>query len=841
MNTVERLTEYFIPTHYDLHITIDEGEHTFEGSVSITGDSVKANEHIKLHAKDLTITSASIDGEAVPTEHGEHDVLSLKADTLSTGEHKVEVAFNGKITDQMHGLYPCYYEHDGVKKKLFATQFESHHAREVFPCIDEPAAKATFDLTLATSDDQTVLSNMPVKEQSDSEGKLTTKFETSPRMSTYLLAFVTGNLQRKTAYTKSNVEVNVYATVAQPSNSLDFALECATELIEFYDEYFDVPYPLPKSDHVALPDFSSGAMENWGLITYREIALLADPQTSSIDQRQHVALVVAHELAHQWFGNLVTMEWWNDLWLNESFANMMEYVSVNALHPDWNVWFRTITHESVIALRRDSMDGVQSVQVEVNHPDEINTLFDPAIVYAKGGRLIRMIQHYIGDDAFRAGLKQYFTDHAYKNTVGNDLWQALEKASGKKVTAIMNSWISQPGYPVVTVTRDDEHVTLTQQQFFIGNHEPSDKTWPIPLDASDNAAPLLLDNKQITFPSTEPQRLNRSDSAHFIVHYDDVSRAHLLSQVEDGTLDTTGRVQMLNESTLLARSGIMSSDQLISLLQAYRNETIEPVWDMMALAHGELRKFVDDNKEAELKLREFSAWLARDQYERLGWVAKDGESEEDTKLRSTVIGMMLYGEDQDAIDHAKALYDSTPLEKLDSELRPLILSSVSRYGDATIVDELMEAHRKTQSSELRLDICVGVTSTRVPEKIAELLETIKDSSTIKPQDVFHWFIFLVRGRDSREQAWQWIRENWNWVEETFSGDKSYDDFPRYSASGLVTRQQLEEYKAFFGPMKQIPALSRVINLGISEIEGRVELIERDKNAVVDALMSLTLD
>jgi len=842
MDTVERLIDFFAPEHYELTLDLDRPGRTFTGTVTITGVTTADSASIRLHAKDLEITSATIDGEDASSTHSNNDELSLTVPTaLAAGHHTVAIHYTGKITNPMHGLYPCYYEHDGVKKELLATQFESHHAREVFPCVDEPAAKATFNLQLITETDQTVLSNMPVASQDVSDDRLTTVFDTTPRMSTYLLAFVVGDLQRKTAHTNSGVEVNVYATVAQPSGSLDFALKSAVELIEFYDDYFGTPYPLPKSDHIALPDFSSGAMENWGLITYREIALLTDPKNSSIDQRQHVALVVAHELAHQWFGNLVTMAWWNDLWLNESFANMMEYLSIDALHPEWNIWFRAITHETVIALRRDSMDGVQAVQVEVHHPDEISTLFDSAIVYAKGGRLMRMVQYYISDEAFRAGLKQYFTDHAYGNTVGDDLWHALEAASGEKITSIMNRWISQSGYPVVAVTRDDEHITLSQKQFFIGPHQPSDKQWPVPLDASDKNAPRLLDNPTITFPSTNPIRLNRSDSAHFITNYDPLSRQHLIDQIADGTLDAIGRVQLLDESTLLARGGVMTTDQLIPLIQAYQHETLEPVWNTIALAIAELRKFVEDDPDAEKKLRQLSAWIAREHYDRLGWEPRDNESEEDTKLRSTIIGLMLYGEDADALAKARELYDSTPLEQLNPELRALIISTVARYGDPSIVDDLLAAHRKTQSSELKLDICVGVTSTRDNNKIAMLLETIKDTDVIKPQDVFHWFIYLVRSRDSRDQAWQWIRDNWDWVEQTFSGDKSYDDFPRYSASGLMTKQHLNEYKAFFEPKKSIPALTRVITLGISEIEARVDLIERDKVAVNTALKALTLD
>jgi aminopeptidase N len=838
MTTVSRLIDFFVPEHYDLSLTINEQKHTFDGTVTVNGHAASANQPIKLHAKDLKITAASIDGQDASHEFGDDDELSLAIDNLGAGDHVVKLSFSGTITDHMHGLYPCYYEHDGVKKELFATQFESHHAREVFPCVDEPAAKATFDLHLNTADGQMVLGNMPIKEQANDDGKLKTTFETSPRMSTYLLAFVVGDLQKKSAKTKSGVEVNIWSTPAQPLGALDFPLDIAVRSIEFFDDYFGTPYPLPKSDHVALPDFSSGAMENWGLITYREIALLADPKTTAVSSRHYIATVIAHELSHQWFGNLVTMAWWNDLWLNESFAELMMYLAIDALEPSWNMWLDFNTDISISALRRDAIDGVQAVKVDVNHPDEISTLFDGAIVYAKGGRLLRMIQHYIGDDDFKKGLQSYFKKYAYQNTVGDNLWDELAAASGKQIKTIMNTWITQSGYPVVTLTRENGELQLTQEQFFIGPHEPSTKLWPIPLDADDSGAPKLMDSKSISYPSSRPIRLNLDDSAHFITNYDDVSRQALITKIANGELDVSGRIQLLNEATLLVRGDLMSSDQLLPLIAAYENETSEQVWGIIALALAELRKFVEDNEPAEKKLRQLAAKLAKTQYERLGWNAVKGESEDDTKLRSIIISLTLYGENQDAISKAKELYTTTPLEELDPELRPLIISSVARYGDASVVDSLMKLYKSTQSSEIQNDICVGITSTRVPEKIAELLNNIKNPDIVRPQDVFRWFVYLIRNRDGREPAWQWVRDNWQWVEDTFKGDKSYDDFPRYSAGGLMTRKQFNEYKEFFGPMVKVPALARTITIGISEIEGRVELIERDKDAVQKALLAL---
>lgn len=837
MQAFSHLLDSFVPEHYDLSLTLAREARTFHGTVSIKGYQ-KSDTDIPFHAKDLTITSATVDGKSVEYTHGDHDELRL-AHTIP-GAHIVVLQFEGTITDTMHGLYPCYFEVDGIKKELLATQFESHHAREVFPCIDEPAAKATFDLALTTEENVEVLGNMPIEWQRVEPEGLVTKFQTSPRMSSYLLAWVVGELQRKSAMTKDGVEVNIWATYAQSAAALDFPLDIAVRSIEFYNDYFGTAYPLPKADHVALPDFSSGAMENWGLITYREMALLADPATTGISSRQYIATVIAHELAHQWFGNLVTMHWWNDLWLNESFATLMEYLAVDAIHPEWNAWLDFASNETIGALRRDALDGVQSVQVEVNHPDEISTLFDPAIVYAKGARLLRMVQHFVGDDAFQQGLKHYFTEHAYGNTVGNDLWQALADASGKDIVEMMNTWTSQPGFPVVHASLEDDKITLTQQQFFVGKRAESSRTWPIPLNASHATAPILLSDQSASFEydSTAPFALNVGDSAHFITQYDDVLYSRLINSVRDGSLDMLGRIQLLDEATLLARGGEISSAQLIPLLDAYRNETAEPVWNIIAVAINELKKFVQDDETAERNLRKFAHTVAHDKYVELGWEQKDNETEAETKLRSIVIGLTLYGEDPDAIATAKRLYDTTAMDELDPELRPLIISSVVRYGDAAVVDSLLAHYTTTQSAELKQDICIGITSTRLPEKIAELLAAIMNPDIVKPQDVARWFVYLIRGRESRDMAWQWVRDNWEWIEQSFGGDKSYDDYPRYSATGLTTQQQLDEYRDFFSPMEDIVALSRAISLGIAEIDGRVTLIERDKDAVIAAFQTL---
>ena len=835
MIKVPRLLDTFTPNHYNLTLDLTRAEEKeFSGTVIISGESTR--ESISLHSKGLTIQSATIDNQSADISFGEFGELKLSQPNLENGNHTIHINFSGNITDAMHGLYPCYFTHDGIKKQLFATQFESHHAREVFPCVDEPAAKAEYDLTLITRPGITVLGNMPVKFQEENGDSRTTTFEKTPRMSSYLLAFVIGELHKKSARTKSGVEVNVWATPAQNENTLDFALDIATRSIDFYDEYFGVKYPLPKSDHVALPDFSSGAMENWGLITYRESCLLADPELTPESSRRFIATVIAHELSHQWFGNLVTMNWWNDLWLNESFANMMEHVAIDALQPDWHMWEDFATNEVTAALRRDSLDGVQSVQADVNHPDEISTLFDPAIVYAKGGRLLVMARKLISEETFRAGLKSYFEKFAYKNTVGNDLWQELESASGQPIVNLMNAWISQPGLPVVSVSNSHDAAILSQERFFIGEHQPSDALWPIPLFANQPLDVKILDQKETTVSIEKPLQLNCGLSAHFVTKYDESSREYLLNNITE--LPTLDKICILQDATMLARAGFENSASLLPLALSLKTETNEKVFGMAAGALTELRKFVDDNDAARDSLKRISGEFARATFEELGWDEKAGESDDDRERRTTALSLMMYSEDKEVLNEAKTRFDNNKLEDLPTEIRALIISAnVRHFETPEMTENLFTAYKNTPSNDLQNDIAIGLTSTKNPKTAKKILANIKDSNIIRPQDASRWFVYLIRTRESRQIAWNWLKENWAWVEDTFGDDKSYDDFIRYAATALLTTDELNDFQQFFEPMENIPALARTIKLGITEISARVELIERDKADVLSALQT----
>ena len=836
MKSVSRLYNTFLPKHYDLKLTINRTKREFEGIVTVTGTKPN-HEIIALHSKNLIIHEAKIDDKVVATSPAEFDTLYINGE-CPVGEHTLTIRYSGHITDTMHGLYPCYYEDDGEKKEILMTQFESHHAREVFPCIDEPEAKATFQLTIETEQDQHILSNTPVEHKVHSAETTTVRFETTPRMSTYLLAFVIGDLHRVSATSAGGIEVSIFATANHPKKNLEFSLDIATRAIDFFENYFNVPYPLKKSDHIAVPDFSAGAMENWGLITYRERVLLVDEKTSQTT-KELVASVICHELSHQWFGNLVTMKWWDDLWLNESFANMMEYVAVDSLEPSWNIWQLFASHETAVALSRDHISGVQPVKVHVHHPDEISAIFDPAIVYAKGSRLLRMLQSYVGEEVFKRGLHDYFTTHAYSNTTSDDLWRSLEKFSDKDVGKMMSPWLSQSGFPVVHVQTTDDGYRLKQQRLIIGGHDET-QLWPVPLAASQPDFPQIFDKRSLTVTTTHQMPyLNQGNVSHFVAHYDKSALALVLSSLDAGHFTTLDRIALLYESSLLARSGHMPPANIIELLTHYKDESEEPVWSILGAVIGDLRRYVELT-DAEVDLRRLVQALALPLYTKLGAIDKPQDDDATKKLRAVIAQLLLYAEYQPLIDVLLADVTAKSLQACAGDMRSVIYSAVAMYGTRTEFSLLLHLHNDTVDPHIRIDATDALTTTRDPDHIAILLHQLTNKELVKPQDIMRWFLGLMKNAASRQEAWLWMVQNWDYIMATFAGDKIYDAFPRYSAAQLNSRDSYEAYRAFFDNKITDVALRRVIEIGRRELDFRSKRIEAESSEVIATLRNTTI-
>lgn len=842
MQAVKHFIETFVPEHYDLFLDLNRADKTFSGKVTITGEAKTSK--ISLHQKDLTVEAVEVAGQARPfTLNKDNEALYIELE--AAGPVVVTITYTGKITDNMTGIYPSYYTVDGVKKEIISTQFESHFAREAFPSVDEPEAKATFDLALKfdQAEGELALSNMPEVDVENRKATGVWKFETTPRMSSYLLAFAAGDMQGITAKTKNGTLVGVYATKAHPESNLEFALDIAVRCIEFYEEYYGVKYPIPQSLHVALPDFSAGAMENWGLVTYREIYLLVDENSTALS-RQTVALVVAHELAHQWFGNLVTMKWWDDLWLNESFANMMEYVSVDAIEPSWKIFEDFQTSGAPYALKRDATDGVQSVHVEVKHPDEINTLFDGAIVYAKGSRLMHMLRRWLGDDAFRKGLGAYFEKHQYGNTIGRDLWDALSQASGRDVAAFMDAWLEQPGYPVVTAKVENDCLILTQKQFFIGEHEEKGRLWPVPLNSNWQGLPDTLTTERLEIPNYAALaaqnegalRLNTENTAHYITDYQGELLDALLNNLS--SLDNISKLQIVQERRLLAESGKISYADLLPVISKLANETSYMVVSAVSQVLEGLNRFVDEGSQTEEDYKALLKVLSQSNFDRLGFEKQEGESDEDEMVRQLIVGNMIKADDETAKAQASQIFDKyrDNLEKLPAAIRLQVLVNQIKHHESKELTKLyLDLYVASNDGSFKNALSTALSYTKNKETLDELLATWKDKFTVKPQDLSAWYARFLSRDFTQEAVWTWARENWDWIKAALGGDMSFDSFVISPAMVFKTEKRLAEYKAFFEPQLDDMAISRNISMGIKEIAARVELVNREKEAVEKAI------
>ncbi|KRN98832.1 M1 family metallopeptidase [Companilactobacillus kimchiensis] len=839
MSEITRFYDTFQPKHYDIFIDVNRETKEISGTTKINGDA-KAKT-ISISQKFLEIESVQADDQDVPfTVDNKNEGIHINLE--KTGETTLVISYHTKLTDSMMGIYPSYYEVNGEKKVIIGTQFETTFARQAFPCVDEPEAKAKFDIAIKFDEKpgETIIANMPEIREEDGVHY----FDTTVRMSTYLIAFAFGDLQSKKTKTASGVEVGVFATKAHKPNELDFALDIAKRAIEFYEDFYQTPYPLPHSWQLALPDFSAGAMENWGLVTYREAYLMIDPDNTALDTKMLVATVITHELAHQWFGDLVTMKWWDNLWLNESFANMMEYVSVNAIEPDWHVWEMFQESDVPAALQRDATDGVQSVHVQVNNPAEIDALFDPAIVYAKGARMLVMVHALLGDDNLRKGLKQYFAAHKYGNAEGDDLWDALGDASGIEVGKIMHSWLEQPGYPVVNASVIDGKLTLSQKQFFIGEGKDEGRLWQIPLNSNYDVAPQIMADQTITLgdydelrqDAGKPFRLNVGNNSHFIVKYDDALLKDILDNID--TVDNISKLGLLQDQRLLADAREISYASIVPLLPGFADSESTIVNDALYRVANNLKKFVKPNSTEEKALQAFYDKLSAKQVERLGWEPRAGESNDDQLTRPYVLNAALYADNKKAIVAAHDLFTANKdnLAGLSADIRLLVLrNEVKNYGSVTLFNNLLDEYRKSSDPSYKADVCVAATNVQKTELIEELIRQFEDANTVKPQDLRAWYRGALANNEAQQAAWDWIRNDWSWLEKTVGGDMEFSSFITVTANIFHTPERLAEFKAFFEPKVNTPGLTREIQMDIKIVETNVKLIEDEKAAVNAAI------
>ena len=788
---MERLLKYFEPEKYILNLKVDKHQKYIGGEVTVFGE-VK-NELVKFHAVNMKIKKVLVDDIQTKFEHKD-DLLNLNIKFSKHDDkilkHKITIFYDGNLNENMEGAYLSTYEYDGHEEKIVATQFESHYAREAFPCIDEPAAKAVFEVSIAVPDeDDMVLSNVPMGEP-------------TPRMSTYLLAFVVGKFHGKTVTNGHGVEITTYCALNQDVNSVDFANEIAARSLEFYDDNFGVPYPLEKCVQVALPDFEAGAMENWGLVTYRESMLLAG-ESATIGTKKSVALTVAHELSHQWFGDLVTMKWWDDLWLNESFASVMEYFAVDAVHPEFKIWEGFFTGDVLAALRRDCLSGVQSVHQDVNDPAEIATLFDGAIVYAKGARLMLMLIRLMGWDDFCRGLKNYFEKYQYGNTRGDDLWAEMQPYAKFDVGEMMHAFIDQPGYPVVK-NEGVDFDKISQKRFLLDG-EMVKTDWPLPEIREDMSGHYILQLSETEFK----ERLERFDK-----------------------LGLEEKLRLLIDRDLLARALEVPYESLLPLILKFRKESNAAVWDIVLTIVSGMKIFFDAGSEEEKEFKNFVGELVAFKLGEIGLKTRDGDDENTIRLRSVLLALDFYAETPDNLEKLAGMYNKD-YAALDAEIRGDILSA-KMYLEPNMYDEYLEDYEKMADPEIKFELLFAMTLSHDDGVLTKAMKLLRQTEIVKPQDQLYLFVWLYRNPIIKKQVFEWLTQNWEFV-EGLAGDKSIESYPRYTASGVRTEAEYEAWREFFEPMSKNPALSRAIEVGKNEIRARLKLIRKNRAAMHDAL------
>lgn len=790
---MEKLIEYFIPERYILDIEVDKGKKTIGGVVKVIGEA-KA-ENIKFHAVGLAVKEVFINGKKWDFEC-EDSVLTLFK--VPKSDLAVEIEYEGALNENMQGAYLSTYEFEGKTEVIVATQFESHYAREAFPCIDEPAAKAVFELSITTLAGDMVLSNMPLKE---SNGDMYV-FEPTPRMSTYLLAWVIGRLHGKTVTNEHGVEISTYTALNQDVDSVDFANEVAARSLEFYDDNFGIDYPLKKLDQVALPDFDAGAMENWGLVTYRESMLLAS-KNATLGAKKSVALTVAHELSHQWFGDLVTMRWWDDLWLNESFASVMEYYAVDYLYPDYNIWESFFTGDAQAALNRDAYQGVQSVHQEVHDPEEIVTLFDGAIVYAKGARLMLMLIRLMGWTEFCKGIFDYFEKFKYENTVGDDLWACLKPYAKFDPGELMHAFIDQPGYPIVTNVGVDFD-KFTQKRFLLDGKMP-ESDWPLP-------------------------EIREDMSGHYVLNLSDSEFEERLGGFDELGLEE--KLRLLMDRDLITRAGVASPASLVPLVTKFKDESTAAVWNKLASLIGNLKVYFDDESEEEKRLKKYVYELVDEKLKEVGMETRKGDDENMIRLRANLMALDYFADDKERFKELATKYEDD-YSRMDAEVRDSIISA-KVYLEPSFVNECLKKYREVSDPDVKFDYLAAACLVRDEKELDKLTALLGENEVVKPQDQLHLFVYLYRNPKCRKKAFRWLVDNWETVKK-INGDKALDSYPTVVAKLARTKEEYEEYVEFFKPMENDSLMARAVKIGINEIKARLELIEKYQQEVTEAL------
>ncbi|KAG9487986.1 hypothetical protein GDO78_007666 [Eleutherodactylus coqui] len=878
-----RLQKYIIPLHYDLSLHPNLTTLTFTGLAKITIAVTQQTSFVILHSKHLSITKTSLERKKgnrliqqdlhVLERPSSEQIALQAADPLSPGEnYTLHIAYQANLSDSFHGFYKgSYRTPDGEIRVLASTQFEPTAARMAFPCFDEPAFKATFSIKIRREEKHNAVSNMPiVKTISVDDGLLEDHFGVTVKMSTYLVAFIVSDFKSISQVTNHGVKISVY-TVPHKLDQAVYALDAAVKLLDFYEEYFHIPYPLPKQDLAAIPDFQSGAMENWGLTTYRESALLYDSKTSTASNKLWITMVIAHELAHQWFGNLVTMEWWNDLWLNEGFAKFMEYVSVNITYPELQVEDKFLD-KCFRAMEVDSLNSSHAVSTPVENPEQIMEMFDE-VSYDKGACILNMLQDYMGSESFEAGIIHYLRRFTYRNAKNEDLWDSMtdicpseNSVSGNKenigfcrkgkekshwtdnniidVRSMMNTWTLQKGFPLVTVAVKGKYVHVQQEHYQKGakDAESAGLLWHIPLtyitSESNTVQRFLLKTKKdllVLSEEVEWIKFNVGMNGYYMVHYEDEGWDALIKLLKENhtAISSNDRASLIHNAFQLVSIGHLPIDKALSLtMYMTREDRIMPVFqgmDELITVYKLMEK--RDMKEIEERMKAYILNLLHNLIDAQTWT--DDGSVSERMLRSSLLLFACFRKYQPCVEKAQKYFNSWKESNGSLSLPRDVVFAVYAVGAQTAEgwDYLFEKYKTATTSEMDL-IQYALTVTQDQDKLQWLMEETLKGDLIKTQELPQIVVSVGRNRVGHMLAWNFLKTNWHQLIKKFElGSRTIGDMVVRVTGLFSTREWLEEVTHFFELLKENGSQLRCVQQARENMEENIRWMDKNFDLV----------
>lgn len=820
----QRLPEVAVPEHYALTLQPDLETNKFTGDEVIDVRVVKPTNVISLNAADITFEQVTLSsaGKTQTAQvkidaDGQMATLSVPQQ-VSAGPAQIHIRYTGELNDKLRGFYRA----TANGQKYAVTQFEPTDARRAFPSFDEPAYKATFDITVIAPQDDMVISNGKVI--SDTKGPRaglhTVKFATTPKMSTYLVAVLVGRFECLSG-SADDIPIRVCAPPGEQQLG-EFALKWTEDILKFYNRYYSIKYPYGKLDQVAIPDFEAGAMENTGAITYRDEALLVDPKTATTDHQKSVASVIAHEMAHQWFGDLVTMKWWDDIWLNEGFATWMASKPLAALKPEWGVP-QDEEASAIHAMRIDSLKSTRAIRTNVATTAQINELFDE-IAYNKTAAVLRMVEGYISPEVFRTGVNQYLQAHAYGNAAAEDFWTKMAQASGKPVDRIMKSFVDQPGLPMVEMSGcANGQATLSQRRFYYNpDQKTADQAWTVPVCTKQEGAIrgdclLLTQTSQQVKVSTCGSATNENAGAGYYRSAYSPQQITAVAPVLTQSFTPPERLSLLANEWALVRRGQHKIAAYLELADGMASDRTHGVWDELARALQTL----DEDLATNADRSSYQAWVrkfATPVMEQLGWSARPGDDYETRSVRADAFLILGYtGQDPKAVEEAKKTvrqYIKDPAST-DPMLSEHAFAIAAKSGDAALYNDMKSAMAKASTPDVYYRYMNALTEFTDPALVTRTLDWAT-SQDVRTQDMPVVFLQLLTNPAAQRSTWDYVRSHWDQVSER----ASYWGMPlMIRGAGAFCDPEMRKQLSDFFTQHKVPQAERTLQQTLEQIDG----------------------